>query len=135
MHINAVGRREEAGLGTWGAVLQSVPSEGDSLEVTDVAKVTDAQVQAAVAVATQAHAALDQLKAIKPPAEMVAFQASLVTLISGAVDLTDKAVQALQKKDQSGLDAAKTQADQLESQLTGLMTSLMPLLLGGTPTS
>ena len=119
----------------WGLALASIPETDDPLKITDVSKVTDAQISAAEAVSSQAHAALDQLKAIVPPAALAALQQSLVTIISGAVEATDKAIDALKKKDSAAFAAAKTQADALETQMDTLFQSLTPLLMGGTATS
>jgi hypothetical protein len=119
----------------WSAALQSIPDAGDPLSITDVSKVTDDQIKAAEGIQTQAHAALDQLKAIKAPAALEAFQNSLVSIISTAVDATDKAVDALKTKSQEKLDAAIAQVNGIEDQLGTLMGSLMPLLMGGTATS
>ena len=107
----------------------------DPLKITDVSKVTDAQVGTAETMAAQAHAALDQLNAITPPAALTAFQQMLVSIISSAVDATDKTVAALKDRDQAALDAARARGDQLEAQLTSLMEELAPLLMGGTATS
>lgn len=119
----------------WLTALNSISSTDDPLKITDVSKVTDAQITAAEAVASKAHAALDQLKAITPPAALAAVHQSLVTLISGAADLTDKAIAALKKKDQAALTAVEAQANQLEAQMNSLFQSLLPLLMGGTATS
>jgi hypothetical protein len=120
----------------WAVTLQSVaPEGGDPLNVTDISKVTDAQVTAAEGMAAQAHKALDGLKAIKAPAELAAFHQALVGVIASAVDATDKGVQALQKRDQALFDAAKAQMDQIDTQMGSLMETLMPLLMGGTTTS
>jgi hypothetical protein len=122
----------------WSATMAKItPADAanDPLKIADVSKVTDAQVSTAETMATQAHAALDELKAIIPPASLAAFQQMLVSLISSAVDETDKMVAALKNRDQSALDAARAQGDRLEAQLTSLMETLAPLLMGGTATS
>jgi hypothetical protein len=119
----------------WALALNSISSTDDPLKITDASAATAAQITAAEAVSAQAHAALDQLKAITAPAALAALQQSLVTLISGAVDATDKAIDALKKKDPAAFAAAKAQADQLETQMNGLFESLAPLLMGGTATS
>jgi hypothetical protein len=120
---------------TWAGALDVLPSADDPLLITDLSEVTDVQVKAAEAFATAAHGALDQLKAIKPPAEVAALQESLISALSSEVDATDKAVQALRSKDQAMLDAAIAESGQLESQWEGLMDSLESLLTGGTPAS
>jgi hypothetical protein len=119
----------------WADALDLLPQADDPLSITSVSKVTDEQVQAAAAFAIMAHGALDQLKAIKPPAEVAAFQESLTTALSSQVDATDKAAQALRNRDQAMLDAAITQGDQLELQWSELMDSVQSLLTGGTPAS
>ena len=119
----------------WADALDLLPQADDPLSTTDVSEVTDEQVQTAAAFAATAHGALDQLKAIKPPANLAAFQESLTTALSGEVDATDKALQALRNKDQAMLDAAIAQSDQLGSQWGGLMDSLDSLLTDGTPAS
>ena len=122
----------------WSAVMAKItPADAadDPLKITNVSKVTDAQVSMAEAMATQAHAALDQLRVITPPPALTAFQQMLVSLISGAVDATDKTVKALKNRDQAALDAARAEGDRLEAQLTSLMETLAPLLMGGTATS
>jgi hypothetical protein len=119
----------------WTVALNSISRTDDPLKITDASKVTDAQITAAEAIATKARAALDQLTAIKPPAAFAAVHQSLVTLISSAADLTDKAIDALKKKDQAALSAVEAQANQLETQMNSLFESLLPLLMGGTATS
>ena len=122
----------------WSAAMAKITpanAADDPLKIIDVSKVTDAQVTTAETMATQAHAALDQLKAIIPPPALTAFQQMLVSLISSAVDATDKTVAALKDRDQTALDAARAQGDRLEAQLNSLMGTLAPLLLGGTATS
>jgi hypothetical protein len=119
----------------WAAALNAISSTDDPLKITDASKVTDAQITAAEAVASKAHAALDQLKAITPPAALAAVHQSLVTLISSAADLTDKAIDALKKKDQAALTAVEAQANQLENQMNSLFESLAPLLMRGATTS
>jgi hypothetical protein len=115
----------------WANTLDLLPEADDPLSITDASDVTDAQVKAGEAFATAARGDLDQLKAIKPPAEAAAFQETLITALSGEVDATDKALQAVQNKDQAMLDAAVAQGDQLESQWGGLMDSLSSLLASG----
>jgi hypothetical protein len=119
----------------WGDALDVLPQGDNPLSVTKVSEVTDAQVKAAEAFATAAHGALAQLKAIKPPAEIAAFQETLTTALSSQLDATDKAVQALRTKDQALLDAAIAQGDQLSPQWSALMDSVQSLLTGGTPSS
>ena len=119
----------------WADALDLLPQADDPLSITSVSKVTDEQVQAAAAFAIMAHGALDQLKAIKPPAEVAAFQESLTTALSSQVDATDKAAQALRNKDQAMLDAAIAQGGQIELQWSALMDSVQSLLTGGTPAS
>ena len=113
------------------AALQVLPAADDPLSVTDASEVTAAQVKAGEAFATMAHGALDQLKAINPPAEVAAFHENLGTVLLAEVNATDKAAQALRNKDQATLDAAKAQSGQLEMQWSGLMESLQSLLSGG----
>ena len=119
----------------WADALDLLPQASDPLSITSVSTVTDEQVQAAAAFATMAHGALDQLKTIKPPAEVAAFQESLTTALSSQVDATDKAAQALRNKDQAMLDAAIAQGDQIELQWSALMDSVQSLLTGGPPAS
>jgi hypothetical protein len=113
------------------ASLQVLPAADDPLSVTDASEVTAAQVTAGEAFATMAHGALDQLKAIQPPAEVAAFHENLIVVLLAEVNATDKAAQALRNKDQAMLDAAKAESGQLEMQWSGLMDSLQSLLSGG----
>ena len=119
----------------WAGALDTLSQADDPLSITDVSEVTDAQLKAVEDFATRAHAALAQLKAIKPPAEAAVFQEALITSLSGQVDATDKAVQALKNKDQALLDAAIAQGGQLALEWSGLMDSVQSLLTGGPPAS
>jgi hypothetical protein len=118
----------------WGTALQQIP-QADGFSITDISKVTAAQLKAAEAYATALHGALDQLKAIKAPAEAAVVHESLTTAFSGLVDATDNGVKALKNKDQAALDAANAQAANLVSQITQLMQSWQSSVTGGTPAS
>jgi type IV pilus biogenesis protein CpaD/CtpE len=120
---------------TFATALSAIPDADDPLNITSVSGVTDAQITAAEAISTQAHAALDQLKAITPPASLKQLHDGLTQLIATAVDATDKAISALKSKDQAALDAAIAQAKTMDSQMNSMFESLAPLLMGGTPTS
>jgi hypothetical protein len=122
-------------LETWAATLETPGAENESLDITDISQVTDAQVQAAEAVQKQTHAALDGLKAIEPPAQLKSLHDNLVGILASGVEAVDKAVEALKKKDQAMFDTAKAQMDQIGSQMEGLFESMASLLMGGTPTS
>ena len=49
--------------------------------------------------------------------------------------ITKRAVDALKAKDQAKLDAAVAQVSGIEDQLSGLMQSMLPLLMGGSSTT
>jgi hypothetical protein len=122
-------------LTAWAATLQSLPDSADPLQFTDVSQVTDAQVAAGEAGVKQIRTAVDQLKAITPPAELAQFQTLLANAILSEADIAERALDAIKNKDQAAFDAAKADGDKLEEQMNGLFDSLMPLLMGGTATS
>ena len=116
------------------ATVASLADSADPTKIADASQVTDAQIKAAEAALAEIRTALDQLKALKPPAELAAFQAALVAGIATEVDIVSKAIDALKNKDQAALDAAKASASQLETQMSAILDQLLPLM-GGTPTS
>lgn len=115
--------------------LMSMPDTSNPLAITDVTKVTDAQIQTYEEALTQTKGALDGLKALKPPAELAAFQETLVGLIASEIDIATKAIDALKSKDQAAFDAAKAESEKLAAQMTAIFEQLAPLLMGGTATS
>ena len=114
--------------------VSSLPDSSSPFKVTDVSQVTDAQIKASEASLAQIQSALDQLKALKPPAELAAFQEALITGITSEIDIGSKAIDALKNKDQAALDAAKAESDKLDAQMNSILDQLTPLM-GGTATS
>jgi hypothetical protein len=111
----------------FGQALMSLP-QGDPTSVSDVSKVTSADLQAATAFVTAMHSALDKLKAIKPPAEIAGPHQKLVDAITSLVAATDKSMQALQDKDQAALVAAQSDASALSEQILTLLGELQTQL-------
>ena len=117
------------------AGLKSMPDTSNPLAVTDISKVTDADIQTYQAALDQMKTALDGLKNLKPPAELASFQDALVTGIASEIDIAGKAIDALKSKDQVAFDEAKTASDALETQMNTILDQLVPLMMGGTATS
>ena len=88
--------------------LESMPDTSNPLVVTDISKVTDADIQAYQAALAQMKTALDGLKGLKPPAELASFQEALVNGIASEIDIAGKAIDALKSKDQVAFDEAKS---------------------------
>jgi hypothetical protein len=116
-------------LSDFGMALASLP-EGSPLGITDVSKLTSAEIQAAAAYATAVHTVLDKLKAIQPPAEIAASHQKLVYAINGFVAATDKGVQALQNRDQAALSGAQSDAVTYYTQMGTSIEELRPYLSG-----
>jgi hypothetical protein len=112
--------------------LMSLPSAGDPSKFTDLSKLTEADTQAATAFIGVIHEALDKLKAIQPPAEFAALHQQLVDGIDKMVEVTDKAMAAVLKKDQAAFDAAKTEGEAVAAGLEGLIEQLSPVFGMGT---
>jgi hypothetical protein len=117
------------------AGLSSIPDSEDPLKISDVSKVTDAQIATAEKAMEQIKTALAGLKDIKAPAELAAFHETLSNAITGELAVAAKAIQALKDKNQAAFDAAKAEGDKLEAQLNTALEQLVPLMMGGTPTS
>ena len=115
--------------------LQSLPDTSNPLKVADISKVTDADIQTYDAALAQIKTALDGMKALKPPAELAAFQETLVQAIQSEIDIAGKAIDALKNKDQAAFDAAKADSDKLDAQMNTLLEQLVPLMTGGTATT
>jgi hypothetical protein len=115
--------------------LQSLPEEDKPFSITDISQVTDAQIKTFEDAMTQMKAALEGLKALKPPADLAPFQEALTSLVSNSIDIGGKALDAMKNKDQAAFDAAKAESDKLETQMTSILAAIMPLMMGGTATS
>jgi hypothetical protein len=111
----------------FGQALMSLP-EGDPTSVSDVNKVTGADLEAATTFVTAMHSALDKLEAIKPPAEIAGPHQKLADAITSLVAATDKSMQALQEKDQAALVAAQSDASALSEQILTLLGELQTYL-------
>jgi hypothetical protein len=99
---------------------------GSPLMVLDIGTITSADVQAATAYVTALAGALDELKAIQPPAEVAATHQKLVGAMSGLLAAATKGAQALQAKDGAALSAAQSDAQPYEAQITALTQELKP---------
>lgn len=100
--------------------------------ISDPANATAAQIDAVAAFVTQARAALDQLKAIRPSAEAAVPHAQFVQAFAGLIDATDKYVTAMRNKDASGLLAVEQAMATAQTQISQLMSTLSPMI-GLTP--
>lgn len=117
------------------AGLDALPETSDPMAVTDISKVTDADIKAYETALDQMKTALKGLKDLKPPAEIAAFQDALVKGIESSIDIAGKAIDALKDKDQAAFDAAKADADALDAEMETILEQLVPLMMGGTATS
>ena len=99
------------------AGLDALPETSDPMAVTDISKVTDADIKAYETALDQMKTALNGLKDLKPPAEIAAFQDALVKGIESSIDIAGKAIDALKDKDQAAFDAAKADADALDAEM------------------
>ncbi len=113
----------------------AMPDEADPFSVTDISQVTDAQIQAAEAALAQIKTAVEGLKKLQPPAELKAFQDTLVSAIESELSIGAKAIQALKDKDATALAAAKAESDKLDAQMSSMIEQLAPLIMGTMTTA
>jgi hypothetical protein len=122
-------QKYKSDMSEWAAVLQTLP-EGDPLEITDVVDTSQVDVDAAVEFASAVHGLLDQLKAVKPPAEVTPAHEKLVDVITDMIAVTDRAVEALKNKDQTAMDAAQAEKAAIEDRTGPVLEALAPFLGG-----
>ena len=103
-------------------------------DIPDPANATTQQIDAVAAFVSQAQAALDQLKAIKPSAEASSAHNQFVKAYEDLLVATAKYVSALRSKDASGLASIEQAMSTAQTQIQQSIGILGPLI-GLTPST
>jgi len=101
-------------------------------DIPDAGNATTAQIDAVAGFVTQAGAALDQLKAIKPSAEALQPHTQFVKAYEDLLAATDKFVGAMRSKDASQLAGIEQAMSTAQTQIKQLVATLAPMI-GLTP--
>ena len=105
-----------------------------SIDALDSANVTPAQLDAASAFLDKARAALDQLKAITPPAAVATVHNQFVKAFEDLIAATDSTISALRSNNAADLAAAGDAGAKAQQELQTSMAALGPVI-GLTPPS
>jgi hypothetical protein len=103
-------------------------------DIPDPANATTQQIDAVAAFVSQAQAALDQLKVIKPSAEASSAHNQFVKAYEDLLAATAKYVSALRSKDASGLASIEQAMSTAQTQIQQSIGILGPLI-GLTPST
>lgn len=101
-------------------------------DIPDPSNATTQQIAAVAAFVSQAQAALDQLKAIKPSAEALAAHTQFVKAYEDLLAATAKYVSALRSKDATGLASIEQAMSTAQTQIEQSIGILGPMI-GLTP--
>lgn len=117
----------------FGKALAALPVTDDPSNFTDVAAITAGQLKAAKQYVAGIHKAVDQLKAVKPPAGIADAHAKVVAQMDALAAATDKLMTAALTKDQAGFDAAQAEGQAAVQALQTAMEELRTAMGGATP--
>jgi len=98
------------------------------LRITDPAAATAADIQQADTASTFVHKLLDQLVAIKPPAQVAALHTKLVGVFQAEVKAMDDFISALKNKDAAAMKIATDKGKQASADLFQVSRELDPYM-------